>query len=258
MNNNTPQLPQIVPITNKRTKDLTGQSFGRLTVLGFAGRNKWQKAMWLCRCECGNYSVVLGGSLLAGRTISCRCLFKEQLGANRRTHGKSNTAEYGIWQAMITRCENSNQAHYERYGGRGITVCEEWRDHFEQFLSDMGPRPGPRYSIDRIDNALGYSPENCRWATDIEQANNTTHCHYLEFQGEQLSIAQWAKRIGISRTTLSSRLRKGWSIEKTLTEPVGWHWSHHIGPPAIPIHAPGLKDDRLPALSSSVAPESTE
>jgi hypothetical protein len=147
-------------------KDLTGQVFTKWTVLTRAGATKVAgHAKWLCRCTCGVEKIVNGASLRNGTSHQCdRC--------KTLTHGLTNTPEYRAWCAMKRRCLNVNLRFYENYGGRGISICERWLNSFENFLEDMGTRPTPTHSLDRIDNEGNYEPTNCRWSTKKEQANN--------------------------------------------------------------------------------------
>lgn len=155
---------------------LYGEKFGRLTVIDEAGSDKHKKKLWLCICECGNQITVIGSSLLCGNTKSCGCLRKEITAERYTTHGHSKgrtiTPEFSCWSAMIKRCTNKNVKQYSDYGGRGITVCEQWLDNFQNFYDDMGDKPSLDYTIDRINVNGNYEPSNCRWATVNEQSWN--------------------------------------------------------------------------------------
>lgn len=185
----------------KKIIDLTGQKFGRLHVVGIYGKrgHAW---LWKCLCDCGNERVVLGASLKNGKTRSCGCLQKEITTERSTKHGNANrgklSSEYISWKQMLDRCTNENLPRYKDYGGRGITVCERWRD-FNNFLSDMGRKPSSKHSIERIDNNGNYEPGNCKWATDTEQAinqrirkDNTTGV-----KGVYLIRGKWQASIGV-------------------------------------------------------------
>lgn len=163
-----------------KAKDLTGQVFGKLTAIEFAGITRTPNGsslrMWKCSCECGNETVVARSSLLSGKTISCGCHGKMLLGDFTRKHGKSKTREYYSWLSMVRRCREPNHLEYSNYGGRGISVCEEWVDMgsslgFVKFLEDMGECP-EGYTLDRIDVNGDYCKENCRWADKTMQSFN--------------------------------------------------------------------------------------
>lgn len=140
------------------------------------------------------------------------------------SHAARKTKEYAIWQAMIQRCSNPNSNSWRKYGARGITVCERWQS-YEAFLSDMGRKPD-NMSLDRIDNNKGYEPSNCRWATSVEQANNTRSNKCLTHNGETKTISEWSRKIGIRENTLVCRLKRGWSVERTLSEPIWENYAH--------------------------------
>lgn len=144
--------------------------------------------------------------------------------ANKNSHNASRrgrwTQEFRAWRQMRSRCYDSNMNGYENYGGRGISVCDRWIDSFENFLADMGRKPSPKHSLDRINNDGNYEPSNCRWASKLEQDNNRRTNRFLELNGKRMTLAQWARSLNINVVSLSSRLRKGWSVEKALTTPI--------------------------------------
>jgi hypothetical protein len=193
--------------------DIIGQRFGRLVVKGMASRDSRGKYLWLCDCDCGQRTIVSGDNLRSGHTKSCGCLRGEN-------HGRAGTSLYKLWSEMKRRCNNPNSEKYANYGGRGIRVCDKWADSFEAFRQDVGPRPSSRHSLDRIDNNGDYEPGNVRWATPIEQANNTRCNRRLTFRGETATMAEWGRRVDISPVTLHMRLKRGWSVKRALTEPV--------------------------------------
>jgi hypothetical protein len=206
----------------RKAIDVSGQRFGRLLVQCRATGDS--HACWKCSCDCGNEIVVKGSHLRNGNTNSCGCLKIELAGSYSITHGQTRgtnwSAEYQTWNGLKSRCYYKNNNRYEYYGGRGITVCDRWKDSFEDFLADMGPRPSPEHSIDRIDTNGNYEPRNCRWATRTEQANNRRNNTFYEFQGENLQLADWSEKVSIGAAALRSRINRGWSIEKALTTAV--------------------------------------
>lgn len=209
--------------------DRTGQRFGRLTALSVhskASRIPPRQTKWVCLCDCGSTAIVDVSKLANGHTKSCGCLQIDLAHAANIKHGQSNypnggraTKEYNTWALMIRRCYKAGSHSYADYGGRGIVVCERWRD-FAAFYADMGPAPSPRHSIDREDNDGPYSPDNCRWATPKEQRRNQTRIVLLEHAGQQRTPMEWAELTGIPNKRIHARMKRGWSIERTLTTPV--------------------------------------
>lgn len=199
-------------------KDFTPETFGRLTTLGSAfmvGRRSFQ----VCLCVCGDVRIVQT-SALKRSVRSCGCLRSEMTSNRRRTHGKSRTVEYEAWKNMRKRCYNPQATQYKDWGGRGIKVCVRWQV-FEAFLEDVGPRPSPQHSIDRIDVDGDYCPENCRWATRREQANNMRHNRRLSAFGRTQTLSQWATEIGIPDYCVRLRIdRYNWSVERSLSTPL--------------------------------------
>lgn len=187
--------------------DLTGLRFGRLHVERQADSLPNQRVYWLCVCDCGEICVTQAKKLRSGHTKSCGCL--------RKPHGESSpaTPEYNSWKSMLNRCYRKSAPDYSRYGGRGVTVCERWKD-FENFLADMGRRPTLRHTLDRKDNAGNYESINCRWATATEQNNNKRLSVFVTVAGETLTVAQWAARVGKNRSTLYNRIDAGRSAHE--------------------------------------------
>lgn len=170
-------------------KDITGQRFGRLVVVERAEQNQGRKAMWECVCDCGKQTVVRGTNLNSGHTTSCGCLSDERIAKLNFSHGKRRTRLYRIWSSMKTRCYNPKDEHYARYGGRGITVCDAWRNDFQAFYDwaiangyDENAAYG-KCTIDRIDNDKGYYPDNCRWADMKTQNNNKSTKRKVKING---------------------------------------------------------------------------
>ncbi len=139
----------------------------------------------------------------------------------KRWHGFIETAEYNSHRGMLERCYNPNHSHYKHYGARGIIVCDRWRHSFKNFYADMGDKPGPDYSLDRIDNDGPYSPENCRWATSRQQGTNKSNSRSLTYDGKTMPMSEWSREAGIHIMTLYHRLERGWSVEQALTTPPG-------------------------------------
>lgn len=196
----------------KVKNDLTGQRFGRLTVIGVDDRGT-QKTYFYCQCDCGNVKSIRSDSLLNGAIRSCGCLKKEQDRVNleaNHSHKMSKTRLYEIWQGMKGRCYNIHNARYASYGGKGITVCDEWKDDFSIFYKwaiDNGY--SEELTIDRIDNCGGYSPANCRWATQKEQALNRDTNIKITIGNATKTLAEWCEIFGVEYKTVSARLKRG-------------------------------------------------
>lgn len=195
-------------------EDLTGRRFGRLTVKSRAENKGYGLTAWNCVCECGTEKAVLSMSLRNGNSRSCGCLQRQAA----TSHGMRGSRVYNTWAQMKARCLNPRSRFFADYGGRGITVCDRWMS-FEGFYADMGDQPKGK-SLDRIDNSKGYSPENCRWATMLQQGRNKRNNRNLKFRGETRPVSEWAELMGIKKETVISRLNLGWSVEDALTHPV--------------------------------------
>lgn len=171
--------------------DLTGHRFGRLLVLGRHPENTAAgKRRWVCQCDCSTEVIAVGSNLLSGMWISCGCARTDRISAQAKTHGLSHTPEYRHWKTMRRRCYDSNQPDYARYGAKGIRVCNRWRNSFPNFLADMGPKPGPGYTIDRLDSTGNYAPDNCRWATPTEQGCNTSRVLRFTYKNETRPLSE--------------------------------------------------------------------
>ncbi len=188
--------------------DIAGERFGRLLAI------ERIDGKWLCECDCGNKTMVNFSSLNRGDTKSCGCIKRELVSKKNTTHGYSKTPTYNTWRAMKERCENPGNKRYHEYHDRGITVCDEWHS-FENFLRDMGKRPEGT-TLERLDNDLGYYKDNCKWATNIEQANNRRNNHVITYENQSKTLMQWSRLMGIHRETLRARLKQGWDIGRTI------------------------------------------
>lgn len=187
--------------------------------------NGVRKYYGIYRCVCGVDKEIQDGSVRSGATRSCGCLYKETsivLGRGNRKHGRSGTPEYRAWYHLVRRCTDSSDNSFGDYGGRGITVAEEWLGEggFEKFLAHVGPRPSPKHSIDRIKNNEGYEPGNVRWATWEEQHRNKRNNRLVAWDGRIASLVEWAEETGINYQTLRYRFGRGWSAGKVFTTPV--------------------------------------
>lgn len=200
--------------------DMAGRRVGRLTVIRQVATER-PGAHWLCRCDCGTQKVISGGNLRRGDTVSCGCKRRENNRNHPRAHGLVHTSEYTTWMSMKARCSRPSVACYPNYGGRGIRVCERWESSFLAFYEDMGRKPSPQHSIDRIDNDGDYEPGNCRWATPAEQACNrrpASNSRFVTAFGQTKTVSEWSRLTGISNSTLDGRLNRGWRPGRSLTK----------------------------------------
>lgn len=200
-------------------KNLVGERFGRLVVIKFAGISRNQKSTFMCRCDCGNETVVIGGNLCSGIAKSCGCLRNQRTRERMTTHGMSHHPAYGRYALMLDRCYNTECDEYHNYGGRGIYVCDRWRKSIKAFLQDVGEPPSHTHSIDRINNDGPYEPENCRWATKTEQNINRRVTKWFRRNDVVMCESEWSKSLGMKKDGVSARLRRGWDLEKALTTP---------------------------------------
>lgn len=198
--------------------DLTGQRFNNLLVIERAENTKGGSARWKCRCDCGNETIVSAANLKSNAVKSCGCL---RTAPPNKTHGLSKTPLYRMWRSMIYRCENPKHNAYKNYGGRGITVCEEWHDFetFKKWVEET--KPYENATVDRIDNNKGYSPQNCRWVDMSIQANNRNNNLSISYNGETHNLMEWSKILDFDYKRVHNRMNKlGWSFEKSIATPV--------------------------------------
>ena len=201
-----------------RARDLTGLRVGYLTAISYAGSNG-KSSLWKVRCDCGKEKQMEASEFMKqkkkGIRASCGCMKRKTIGEKQQKHGMSKHPAFAVWHSMKQRCECPTHHAYKNYGGRGIKVCERWSSSFENFWGDMGPTYKRGLTLDRIDVNKGYAPENCRWATPKEQANNTRNTVYV--LGKPLSY--WREKTGIGKTTLLYRLNHGCPIEHLFDKP---------------------------------------
>jgi hypothetical protein len=218
-------------VMKKTGKDITGMVFGKLTAISLhhiyskkRGNGLRNEYYWLCKCECGNETIVNKDVLRRKNGIkSCGCLVKEvrskETGKKNHqyTHGLSKSRIYRTWADMLSRTTNKNIAGFEYYGGRGIVVCKEWQDFLTFYQWALSNGYQDNLTIDRIDVNGNYEPSNCRWVTQKVQANNTRHNKYIEYNGENLTCSEWSRRTGIKVNTIFSRLNNGWEPIRAIT-----------------------------------------
>lgn len=204
--------------------DLLGMQIGRLKVVEKTTERRHGQIVWKCKCECGRISFVVGRSLTNGDTRSCGCLKREMNSKNKIIHGHTKngkvSTEYRAYIGMKNRCYDKKAISYKHYGGAGIKVCSRWLESFSNFIEDMGEKPKGKYSIDRIDRMGDYEPSNCRWATDIQQANNKRNNVLIAFNGVSKTMPEWARSVNMNFGTFRRRLQMGWSMKKALYHPI--------------------------------------
>lgn len=203
---------------------------GKLTQVGVSFQvptKTCKKRHAVFQCQCGNRKLMFFDSVASGRTSSCGCLIIEALKNNKHNigriqkHGLTSTKAYHCWSNIIQRCRNAKHKHYANYGGRGITVCQEWADSFVAFFNHIGPPPSQTMAIDRIDNNRGYEPGNVRWVTKKENQRNRRVNVSVEFAGRKMSVAELAETIGMKDSVVRNRVKAGWTIEQIVGIPVG-------------------------------------
>ena len=233
MSKNTMQNAAIINGNSLKSLQIIGKRFGNLLVKNYLGRRvkcktKDGKISWVsvveAVCDCGVYKKYDTWVLTSGQVKSCGCV-SNKVGASKRTkHGHAargnTTTEYSIWLSMKNRCRLKNNIRYSNYGGRGIKVCDRWLNSFENFLQDMGHRPSCSHSIDRINNDGDYEPNNCRWATSVQQGRNKSTNRILVYNGNEICLSELSILTGICDSTLSYRIKK-WGIEKAISCPLG-------------------------------------
>lgn len=196
--------------------DLTGKKFTDWTVISLDEPKTKEKreSYWVCKCKCGTIKTLLGGNLRSGKSTSCGCSRIEMI----QGYKLSEHPLYWVYKSIQNRCYRKTDKSYHNYGGRGIKMSKSWYNSFNQFVVDMGQKPTPSHSIERLDNEKGYSKNNCKWGTPKEQGNNQRTNVILEYKGKKMNVTQWAEYLEIKRHLIYSRLKLGWSIERILGE----------------------------------------
>lgn len=200
--------------------NIIGKKFGRLTVLKEV-KTKYKDRYFLCKCECGNEKIIRGSHLTTNATISCGCYRDEKITKLNTTHHLSKSRIYSIYKDIIKRCTNQSHSTYKNYGGRGIIICEEWKNDFLCFYNwaiNNGYKED--LTIDRINVNGNYEPDNCRWITKKQQSNNKRNSHYLTFKGQTSTIAEWGEKLNIRASKIRKRINQyHWTVERALTTP---------------------------------------
>jgi hypothetical protein len=205
---NIKDMPKII--------DLQGKTFGDYQVVSYHSQDKFHNALWICFCtKCKAQKILKGSRLAKGLNTTCYC------GVHyNKTHGDSRkTKEYRAYRHMLNRCYNSKVRSYKNYGGRGISVCDRWLNSYENFLADMGRAPSPKHSLDRLRVNENYGPGNCKWSTDIEQANNTTKTYKVNYNGNVIALGLFCREHNVPIELIRGRLNNGWSVERAISTP---------------------------------------
>ena len=207
-------------------KEMSGLRFSRILVLNRVENNKHRQPMWQCKCDCGKSKIICGKHLRSGATTSCGCLKHEKMFDANFKHGESKTRFHNIWVGMLARCTKRSNHAFSRYGGAGITVCERWMV-FTNFRDDMKLSYEAHIAqfgeqdtwLDRSDNKKGYSPENCLWATRIEQANNKNNNHRVICRGKEYTLSELSRAFNVPNSRIRIRIANGWTPEEAITLP---------------------------------------
>lgn len=195
-----------------KCENLIGERFGHWVVIARSENSAYGSARWKCSCDCGTTRVIGAQPLKSGKSKSCGCHKNDY----NRKHGGKGTKLYEVWRSMRYRCENPNNQAYPMYGARGIRVCAEWKDFasFREWALSNGYENG--LSIDRIDVNGNYEPSNCRWTDCKTQMNNRRNTPHFEYGGKSMTISEWSQALGIPRSTILNRLKRGWSFDKAI------------------------------------------
>lgn len=203
-------------VGGRKFTDLTGKKFGRLLVQAEVRKPPSKRIYWACLCDCGNTHTVRPDQLVSGEIVSCGCYMREAVARRETVHGHarrgSHSAEFEAWGALRERCNKPSSPEYKNYGGRGITVCQRWDESFQSFFDDVGRRPSPKHSLDRIDVNGNYEPGNVRWALYETQVNNKRNTVYFEPYGVRVPVSILARAVGMNRNTLKARLEHGFDL----------------------------------------------
>lgn len=203
-----------------------GQKYNRLTLIRFERKNKYHHSFWLCKCDCGTEKIVNVSQVKSGAIKSCGCLNKElsrkRLMESTQTHGYANKERlYDIWKNMKRRCYDKSNKRYENYGGKGVIVCDEWKNDYLSFRKwAYANGYNDELTIDRIDVNGNYEPSNCKWSSWKEQMNNQTRNRFLAYKGKTMTMSQWAELLGLTYGAMNHRVQRGWSMERIVNTPL--------------------------------------